>query len=247
MRTALITGATKNIGRQLALHFASNGHFVAVNGRDPQAVDSVVSEIEASGGRALSCPADVRDLQAVTDIVERIETEIGGVDILINNAVVRAHGALEHTASEDWDQVLGVVIMGAVNCTRSVLPGMRSRGWGRIINMAGVSGQKGAANRSPIVTAKSGLIGLSKAIAMEVASEGIMVNAVSPGLIDTDRGEGLGDMQSAEEHYRNESKKIPVGRMGTPEEVASACAYLCSEEAGFITGQVLAINGGLYM
>lgn len=247
MRTVLITGATKNIGRQLALHFARSGHSVAVNGRDPQAVDSVASEIEASGGRALSCPADVRDLQAVRDVIERIETDLGGVDILINNAVVRAHGALEHTTSEDWEQVLGVVIMGAVNCTRSVLPGMRSRGWGRIINMAGVSGQKGAANRSPIVTAKSGLIGLSKAIALEVASEGVTVNAVSPGLIDTERGEGLGDMQSAKEHYRNEAKEIPVGRMGTPEEVASACAYLCSEEAGFITGQVVAINGGLYM
>lgn len=246
-RVVLITGATRNIGRQLALHFADVGCSVAVNGRDVESIETVVDEIERMGGRALACPADIRSEEAVRQAVGKIDRAFGRVDVLINNAVVRTHGSLEEISMEDWEQVLDVVILGAVNCMRSVLPGMKSRSWGRIINMAGVSGQKGAANRAPVVAAKSGLIGLTKAVALEVASHSITVNAVSPGLINTEREDGLGDQSVAKEHYRSEAKKVPVGRMGTPEEVASICAYLCSEEAGFVTGQVVGVNGGLYM
>lgn len=247
MKTALITGATRNIGRQLALDLADAGHAVAINGRDPASVDSVVDEVRERGGKAVGCPADVTEEETLETAVSNVESQIGPVDILINNAVVRSHGALEDISREDWEQVLGVVILGAVNCTRLVLPGMRARGWGRIVNMAGVSGQKGAANRASVVTAKSGLIGFTKAMALETAENGITVNAVSPGLIGTQRRMELGDAEVAEEHYRNEAKQVPVGRMGTPEEVASACVYLCSEQAAFITGQVLNVNGGLYL
>lgn len=247
MKTALITGATRNIGRQLALDLAGAGYAVAVNGRDPASVDTVVDEVRERGGKAIDCPADVTKERAIEEAVAKVEDQFGAIDILINNAVVRSHGALENTTRADWEQVLGVVILGTVNCTRLVLPGMRSRGWGRIINMAGVSGQKGSANRASVVTAKSGLIGFTKAMALETAGDGITVNAVSPGLIGTERQLGLGDAEVAKEHYRNEAQQIPMGRMGTPEEVASACEYLCSERAGFITGQVINVNGGLYL
>ncbi len=206
-----------------------------------------MSEIGRRGGEALDVPADVRDPVAVDGMVEQVEEALGGVDVLINNAVVRSHGSLETLSPEDWEQVLGVVLLGAVYCTGSALPGMKRRGWGRVVNMAGVSGQKGASNRSALVSAKSGLIGFTKAAALEVAGEGITVNAVSPGLIATERSGGLGDPAAAEEHYRTEAQQVPVGRLGSPEEVAAACRYLCSEEAGFVTGQVLGVNGGLYM
>lgn len=247
MKTAFISGATRNIGRHTALKLAEEGYAVAINGRGDRAVNSVVQEVRGKGGKALGCPGDVTDQEAIAEAVALTEQEFGSVDILVNNAVVRSHGSLEKTSNEDWQQVLNVVIMGAVNCTRLVLPGMKSQGWGRVVNMAGVSGQRGAANRAAVVTAKSGLIGFTKAAALEVASEGITVNAVSPGLIDTDRQLGLGDEEVAREHYRKEALQIPVGRMGTKEEVASACSYLCSEQAGFITGQVIGVNGGLYL
>jgi NAD(P)-dependent dehydrogenase (short-subunit alcohol dehydrogenase family) len=247
MKTAFITGATRNIGRHTALKLAGEGFAVAVNGRSEAAVESVVGEIEEKGGTALGCPADVTDERLISGAVALAERELGTIDILVNNAVVRSHGALEDSTNEDWQQVFDVVLMGAVNCTRLVLPGMKSQRWGRIVNMAGVSGQRGAANRAAVVTAKSGLVGLTKATALEVASEGITANAISPGLIDTERQSGLGDEEAAREHYRKEALQIPVGRMGTQEEVACACSYLCSEQAGFITGQVIGVNGGLYL
>ena len=244
MRTAFITGASRNIGRHIALQLADAGHAVAINGRDAERVASVVKEIRDRGGQALDCPADVTDKAAITAAIARAEKEFGGIDILVNNAVIRAHGALEDSEDSHWNEVLSVIIMGAVNYTRTVIPGMRSRGWGRVINMAGVSGQKGGMNRAAIVTAKSGLIGFTKAVALEVADAGITVNALSPGLINTEeRRVGLGEAET----NRNQAGQIPVGRMGRPDEVASAAVYLCSEQASFITGQVIGINGGLYL
>lgn len=244
MRTAFITGASRNIGREIALQLADAGHAVAINARDSERIDSVVKEIQAKGGKAIGCPADITDNAAIAAAIAKAEEEFGSIDILVNNAVIRAHGALEESDNAHWDQVLSVIIMGAVNCTRIVIPGMRSRGWGRVINMAGVSGQKGGMNRAAIVTAKSGLIGFTKAVALEVADAGITVNALSPGLINTEeRRVGLGEAET----NRNQAGSIPVARMGRSEEVASAAVYLCSEQASFITGQVIGINGGLYM
>lgn len=244
MRTAFITGASRNLGREFALQLADAGHAVAVNGRDPERLDAVVKEIQERGGKALACPADVTNNAEITAALAKAEDEFGGIDILINNAVIRAHGSIETSTDEHWNEVLGVVIMGSVHCIRHVLPGMKSRGWGRIINMAGVSGQQGGVDRAAIVTAKSGLIGLTKAVAREVAGDGVTVNAVSPGLINTDeRMVGLG----AAERNRNQAGHVPVGRMGRQDEVASAIVYLCSEQSSFMTGQVIAINGGLYM
>lgn len=244
LRTVFITGASRNLGREFALKLADAGYAVAVNGRDPERLDAVVKDIQDKGGQALSCPADVTNTEEITAALSKAEKELGDIDILINNAVIRAHGSIEESSDEHWHEVLGVVIMGSVNCIRHVLPGMKSRGWGRIINMAGVSGQQGGIDRAAIVTAKSGIIGLTKAVARESAKHGVTVNAISPGLIGTDeRMVGLG----AAERNRNEAGHVPVGRMGRQDEVASAVVYLCSDQSGFMTGQVIGINGGLYM
>lgn len=244
MRVAFITGASRNIGRAIALQLADAGHAVAINARDEERIASVVKEIQDRGGQALACPADVTDRAAITAAIAKAEQEFGSVDILVNNAVIRAHGAIEDSEDKHWNEVLSVIIMGAVNCSRAVIPGMRSRKWGRIINMAGVSGQKGGMHRASIVTAKSGIIGFTKAVALEVAADGITVNALSPGLINTEeRRVGLGELET----NRNKTDGIPAGRMGRPDEVASAAVYLCSDGAGFMTGQVLGITGGMYM
>lgn len=247
MRTAFVTGAPRNIGREIALQLADQGYAVGVNSRDPEAVQVVVNEIRARGGRAMSCPADLADDTALRNTIDSLESEFGGVDILVNNAGIRVHGALEEISDQHWHEVINVVIMGAVHCTRRVLPGMRERGWGRIVNIAGLSAQKGAATRAPVVTAKAGIIGFTKAVALEAAPHGVTVNAISPGLIDTQRPPILGDSGMASNHYRHEESLIPVGRRGRPEEIAAACLYLCSDDAGFVTGQVLSVNGGSYL
>lgn len=244
LRTAFITGASRNLGREFALQLADAGHAVAINGRDPERLEAVVKEVQQRGGKAVACPGDVTNDGEITAALGKAESELGPIDILINNAVIRAHGAVEETGDELWHEVLNVVIMGSVHCIRYVVPGMKERGWGRIINMAGVSGQQGGVDRAAIVTAKSGLIGLTKAVARETAKHGITVNAISPGLIGTDeRVVGIG----AAEVGRGQTANIPVGRMGRQDEVASAVVYLASEKSSFMTGQVIAINGGLYM
>jgi NAD(P)-dependent dehydrogenase (short-subunit alcohol dehydrogenase family) len=246
-RTALVTGSSRNIGRALALQFACAGCNVVLNARSAEGLEPVAAEVRAAGGEALVGAADVRVGAAVSDVVARATEAFGGVDVLVNNAVVRAHTPIEEMQDEDWQRVLDVALTGAFNTIRAVLPGMRARGWGRIVNMAGVAGQKGAANRAGVATAKAGLIGLTKAVAHETAADGITVNAISPGMIATDRRHVTDGSPLAAEHYERETAQTPVGRMGTTEEIAGTCLFLCSDAAAYITGQTVAVNGGLYM
>lgn len=247
MRTAFVTGAARNIGRDIAEKLAGQGHAVAVNSRDASVCEEVARSIRDGGGRAIACAADVRDEQAIRAAIDKAEEEFGGIDILVHAAGVRAHGPLSALTDEMWAGVLDTNIMGAVYCLRRVIPGMTQRGWGRVILLAGVSGEKGAPNRAPVVVAKSGLIGLTKAIALETAGHGITVNAISPGQIDTARPDALGDAQALKENYRKSAASIPIGRMGNVAEVSTAALYLCADEAGFVTGQVLRVNGGGYL
>lgn len=249
MRTVLITGAGRNIGRHLAESFAAAGYAAVVNAHSSDAITEVAEGIEGSGGRALAIPADVRDPAQVEEMVEQATATFGGVDVLINCAVVRVTMPIEETSLEHWRLPQDVVLDGAFNCSKAVLGQMRERSWGRIINMAGVSGQRGSMHRIGTVTAKSGLLGFTKALARETASQGITVNAVSPGLIGTERGDhtSVGDPEEVAAHYAKRATEIPVGRMGRLEEVAAACAYLASDEAAYVTGQTLSVNGGLYM
>jgi NAD(P)-dependent dehydrogenase (short-subunit alcohol dehydrogenase family) len=180
--------------------------------------------------------------------VEYVESHWGAVDAVINNAGIRAHGPIESITLQDWDTVLTTVLTGAFLTTRAVLPGMRERGWGRVVNIAGMSGQSGAAGRAPVIAAKAGLIGLTKACAHEAGGSGVTVNAVSPGHIDTDRRPALGDAATAARHYQHLTEAgNPVGRIGSVDDVSGAVSFLCGEDAGYVTGQVLSVNGGAYM
>ena len=247
MTVALVTGATKNIGFAVAEALARRGTTVAVNGRDPDRVAGAVARLGSDGLDAVPAVGDVRSEASVAEMVRHVTDRAGPVDVLVNNAVVRAHAPLVDLPLEEWQAVVDTVLTGAFLTTRAVLGGMAERGWGRIVNLAGVSGQSGAAGRAPVVAAKAGIIGLTKAIAHEGAPHGVTANAVSPGLIDTRRSPTLGDRTVAAAHYVQMAAEVPVGRQGTPEEVAAMCGYLCSEEAAFVTGQVFNVNGGAYM
>lgn len=236
----MITGAGRNIGRSIALELAAGGADVVILVRgNRQEAEGVAEEARSLGRRALVGVADVRDEQAVGRVVEDAREALGPVTVLVNNAAVRREAPFLDLSPEEWREVIGVTLDGAFACSRAVLPGMVEAGWGRIANIAGLTGQTGATHRAHVVAAKAGLIGLTKALALEYAANGITVNAISPGLIDTAR-------EGAEpKHYGGQS--IPVGRRGRPEEVAAMVRYLVSEEAAFVTGQTLNINGGLHL
>jgi NAD(P)-dependent dehydrogenase (short-subunit alcohol dehydrogenase family) len=247
MRTAFITGAARNLGRDIAEKLAAQGHNVVINSRNPEACEEVAKAIRDNGGKAIAAAADVQDEQAIGAAIDKAEAEFGGIDIVVHTAGIRAHGTFEEMTDQMWADVMNTNVMGLVYCLRRILPGMKERGWGRIIPIAGVSGEKGASNRTPVVVAKSGLIGFTKALALETANDGITVNAISPALINTARPAALGDNESLQAHYKQSAANIPVGRMGKMEEVSAAALYLCADEAAFVTGQVLRVNGGGYM
>ncbi|MPZ86096.1 MAG: SDR family oxidoreductase [Actinophytocola sp.] len=239
MPTALVTGASRNIGRATALALANAGHDIGLVVRsDRAAAEEVAGLVRAAGRRAHVELADVRDAAAVHSAVSTVAGSLGPIGVLVNNAAVRREQPFEEITDADWHEILGVVLDGAFHCSAAVLPGMLELGAGRIVNIAGVTGQTGAAMRAHVVTAKAGIIGLTKALAIEYAGRGITVNAVSPGLIDTAR-DGI--------PHHHKGKQIPVGRPGAPEEVAAAVRYLASAEAAFVTGQTLNVNGGIHL
>lgn len=246
MRVALITGGTKNIGLEVARGLARAGNAVVINGRDPASVERAVQQLRSEGAAVSGAVADIGEESEIEAMVSSVLAEHGAVDILVNNAGLRYHGPLVTTPLAEWRRVLDVVLTGAFLTTRAVVPGMTASGWGRIVNIAGISAQSGAPGRTPVVAAKAGIIGLTKATALEVASDGITVNAISPGFIDTERSPTLGDASVATALYA-EGRRVPVGRVGLPSDIAAACAYLCSDEASYVTGQVLAVNGGGYL
>lgn len=247
MNIALVTGATKNIGFAIAQALAGTGATVALNGRDPAAVAQAVDRLAATGAAVVPAVGDISTEQGVRALVDGVTADVGPVSILVNNAGIRAHGPLLETDLADWQAVMDTVLTGAFLTTRAVLGGMYDAGWGRIVNIAGVSGQSGAAGRPAVVAAKAGVIGLTKASAHEAAAHGVTVNAVSPGLIETQRSPTRGDAALAADHYAEMAAKVPLRRQGAVTEVGALCAFLCSADAGFITGQVYGINGGAYM
>ena len=248
-RTVLVTGAGQNIGADVARRFAAKGNRVVLNARRPDDIGRVAKEIVSQGGEAMSVTGNICDPNQVAALLLQVQDRYGGVDVLINNAMTRRHMPIEATSLEDWRAVLEVVLTGSFNCTKAVLPHMRHKGWGRIISLGGVAGQMGARDRVAVVTAKSGLFGFTKAVALETARQGITANVLSPGIIETDRRDlaEMGDAAAARAHYETETASIPVGRRGHLEEISAACLFLASDAAAFITGQVIGVNGGRHM
>jgi 3-oxoacyl-[acyl-carrier protein] reductase len=240
---ALVTGASRGIGRAVALALGRAGAYVVVNYQGNQAAaEEALSALAARGGRGELCRFHIGDENDVEAAVKKIVDAHKKIDILVNNAGVTSDNLLMRMKPADWDLVIGTNLKGTVLCTKAVSRGMIRQRYGRIVNLSSVVGQMGNAGQSLYAASKAGIIGFTKAMAREVASRGVTVNAVAPGFIETDMTAGLG------EKLREESlRSIPLGRFGTGEEVAEAVLFLAAPGAGYITGQVLGINGGLYM
>lgn len=240
-RVALVTGASRGIGRAIATELGADGLGVAVNYRSsPEAADEVVRDIEAAGGTAIAVGADVGDEDAVGAMVEEIGERLGPIEVLVNNAGITDDSLLLRLDPDAWDRVLQTNLRSAYLCTRAVLRGMLKARWGRVISISSVSGIGGNPGQANYAAAKAGLIGFSKSVAKEVGSRGITVNVVAPGFVETDMTAELGD-----EVREAALPAISLGRFGDPAEIASAVGYLASERASYITGQVLAVDGGL--
>jgi 3-oxoacyl-[acyl-carrier protein] reductase len=241
-KVALVTGGSRGIGRAVALRLAAEGAFVVVNyAQNEAAAKEVVAGIEKSGGKGALSGFDVSDFDTVQKKVEEIIDEHGGIHILINNAGVVQDTLLVRMDREDWDRVISINLDGVFNCTKAVARTMMKQRWGRIINLTSVVGEMGNAGQTNYAASKAGIIGFTKAAAREMAPRAVTVNAISPGFIETDINNNL-----PEDIKKQYIEKIPMGRYGSPEEIACAVAFLASEEASYITGEVIRVNGGIY-
>jgi len=241
-RVALVTGASQGIGHACALKLADAGAAVAVVARNQQKLDQLVAQITAAGGKAVAFPLDVGDEEQIKSVFKAVLTQFGKIDILVNNAGITRDQLVMRMKRADWDSVLNTNLTSAYLCIQQVIGSMLKQRWGRIINVTSVFGQTGQAGQANYAASKAGLIGLTMAIAREVGSRNITCNAVAPGFIETAMTAGL-----PEESKQTGLKMIPLGRIGRPDDVAGAVRFLASDEASYITGHVLNINGGMLM
>ena len=242
-RYALVTGASRGIGRAIALRLAAEGAAVALNfAGNVAAAEAVRKEIESAGGKAILVPADVADETAATEMVEKTVEAFGAIDILVNNAGITRDSLLLRMKEEDWDAVLNTNLKGVFHCSKAVAKFMMKKRYGRIVNLASVVGLVGNSCQANYAAAKAGVIGFTKALAKELAGRGITANAIAPGFIRSDMTDVLPDKVK-----ETMLAGIPLGRAGEPEDVAKAALFLASDQAAYITGQVLTVDGGMVM
>ncbi len=241
-KIALVTGAAQGIGRDIALALATDGADVAICDVNLEAARKTAADIEALGRKSLSLKANVAASAEVTAMIDQVVEKFGRIDILVNNAGITRDGLILRMKDEDWDLVLSVNLKGAFLCTKSALKYMTRQRGGTIINIASIVGAMGNAGQANYVASKAGLIGLTKTIAREYANRGITANAVAPGFIETAMTQALSETVRTEL-----AKQIPLGKLGTPADVANAVRFLASPWASYISGQVIHVNGGMYM
>jgi 3-oxoacyl-[acyl-carrier protein] reductase len=241
-KVALVTGASRGIGRAVARSLAAQGASVARGARDAGRLAEVVAEIEGGGGKAMALSLDVADRRSVEAAFEALLGAHGRIDALVNNAGITRDGLLVRMKAEDWEQVLATNLTGVFHCTQAALKPMLKQRGGRIVNVTSVVGLAGNAGQANYAASKAGIVGFTKSVAREVASRSITVNAVAPGFIETDMTAVL-----SEKAREAMTAAIPMGRVGRPEDVAAAIGFLVSDAAAYVTGQVLAVDGGFHM
>jgi 3-oxoacyl-[acyl-carrier protein] reductase len=241
-KTALITGASRGIGKACAHTLAASGFRVILAARSLDKLQDTAAAIQSAGGETFVVEVDLSDRESITDGIAKAAKDFGRIDVLINNAGITKDGLAVRMKPADWEIVLATNLSGAFYATQQVLPAMMRERWGRIVNISSIVGETGNAGQANYVASKAGLIGLTKSLALEIGSRNITVNAVAPGYIETDMTHGL-----PSELKQKMLDMTPLKRMGTPQDIASAVKFLVSDEASFITGHVLDVNGGLYM
>jgi 2-hydroxycyclohexanecarboxyl-CoA dehydrogenase len=245
-RVAVVTGAASGIGLGVARRFVSEGHRVALVDRDGPATEAAAAELREEGATVSALEVDVADRAAITAAFGRIRDELGPVEILVTSAGIESFTPVLDITNEAWDRIIGVNLTGTFACIQAALPDMLATGWGRIVTISSSSAQSGAPNMAHYVASKGGVIGLTKALAVELARRGITVNTIPPSLVDTPmarKAEAAGDFPGVDVV----APMVPLGRAGTPDDIAAACSFLCSEDGSYITGQVIGVNGGMYI
>lgn len=242
-QVALVTGGSRGIGKSVSMELASGGAHVLVNYRENSgAAERTVAEIEEAGGRARAVRFDVSDFAEVQGVVSGLSDEFGGIQILVNNAGITNDGLILRMEEEDWDRVSDINLKGTFNCTRAVCRGMFKKRYGRIVNVTSVASEVGNAGQSNYTASKAGVVGFTKSAAREFSSRGVTVNAVSPGFVETDINRDL-----SEDIKKKYLEAVPLGRFGSVEDISAAVCFLASSRASYVTGEVIKVNGGLYM
>ena len=243
---AVVTGGASGIGLGVARHLAADGHDVAVLDQNGEGADAAAAALRAQGARALGVEVDVADRHSVEAGFARVRAELGPVAILVTSAGIEAFDPLLEISAERWDRIIAVNLTGTFSCVQSAVPDMLDAGWGRIVTISSQSAQSGAPNMAHYSASKGGVIALTKALAVDLARQGITVNSIAPSLVDTPMAraaEATGDFPGVDVI----GPMVPLGRAGTPADIAAACSFLCAESGSYITGQILGVNGGMYI
>jgi 2-hydroxycyclohexanecarboxyl-CoA dehydrogenase len=245
-RVAVVTGGASGIGLGVAHGFVADGHRVALVDSNAEAAEAAAEELRRGGATAIAVAADVADRAAVRTGFDHIRRELGPVEILVTSAGIESFTPVLDITAEGWDRLIGINLTGTFTCIQAALPDMLAAGWGRIVTISSQSAQSGAPNMAHYAASKGGVIGLTKALAVELARQGITVNTIPPSLVDTPmarKAEAAGDFPGVDVI----APMVPLGRAGTPADIAAACSFLCSEGGSYITGQLIGVNGGMYI